>query len=129
MLTHALKVSSGSAVGAVNGLGHTAQPGVQRHRVLRQDSDGAAPTKPLRLSGHSRRGETTGREWPRDEWIDIPIPPLVPEDMFALAAERLADNKRFAPRRTIEPRLVKARAGRGGTQTGGDFSPHVGGWH
>lgn len=26
---------------------------------------------------------------------------------FALAAERLADNKRFAPRRTIEPSIVQ----------------------
>ena len=64
-------------------------------------------TKPLRLSGHSRRGETTGRERPRAEWIEIPILPLVSEDTFALAAERLADNKRFAPRRTIEPSLVQ----------------------
>ena len=64
-------------------------------------------TKPLRISGHSRRGETTGRERPRADWIEIPIPPLVSEDTFALAAERLADNKRFAPRRTIEPSLVQ----------------------
>jgi site-specific DNA recombinase len=31
----------------------------------------------------------------------------VSEDTFALAAERLADNKRFAARRTIEPSLVQ----------------------
>ncbi len=44
---------------------------------------------------------------PAPSWIEIPIPPLVSEDTFALAAERLADNKRFAPRRTIEPSLVQ----------------------
>ena len=64
-------------------------------------------TRPLRLTGHSRRGETTTTARPRAEWIEIPIPPLVSEDTFALAAERLADNKRFAARRTIEPSLVQ----------------------
>ena len=49
-------------------------------------------TRPLRLSGHARRGETTTTARPRAEWIEIPIPPLVSEDTFALAAERLADN-------------------------------------
>jgi len=64
-------------------------------------------TRPLRLTGRSRRGQTTGSERPREEWIEIPIPPLVSEDTFTLAAEKLADNKRFAPRRTIEPSLVQ----------------------
>jgi site-specific DNA recombinase len=64
-------------------------------------------TRPLRLAGHSRRGETTTTARPRAEWIEIPIPPLVSEDTFALAAQRLADNKRFAARRTIEPSLVQ----------------------
>ena len=64
-------------------------------------------TRPLRLAGHARRGETTATARPRAEWIEIPITPLVSEDTFALAAERLADNKRFAARRTIEPSLVQ----------------------
>jgi site-specific DNA recombinase len=64
-------------------------------------------TRPLRLSGRSRRGDTTATERPRAEWIEIPIPPLISEDTFALAAERLADNKRFALRRTLEPSLLQ----------------------
>lgn len=64
-------------------------------------------TRPLRLAGHSSRGEMTATARPRAEWIEIPIPPLVSEDTFALAAQRLADNKRFAARRTIEPSLVQ----------------------
>jgi site-specific DNA recombinase len=64
-------------------------------------------TRPLRLAGRSRRGETTTVARPRAEWIAIPIPPLVAEDTFALAAERLADNQRFAARRTLEPSLVQ----------------------
>jgi len=66
-------------------------------------------TRPLRLTGHSRRGETTTTARPRAQWIEIPIPPLVSEDTFALAPERLADNQRFAARRTIEPSLVQRR--------------------
>ncbi len=65
-------------------------------------------TKPFRLSGRAVRGEkSSGHERPRDEWIEIPVPAIVSEETFALAAERLADNKRFAPRRTIEPSIVQ----------------------
>ena len=35
------------------------------------------------------------------------VPAIVSEETFALAAERLTDNKRFAPRRTIEPSIVQ----------------------
>ena len=65
-------------------------------------------TKPFRLSGRAVHGEkTSAHERPRDEWIEVPVPAIVSEETFALAAERLADNKRFAPRRTIEPSLVQ----------------------
>jgi DNA invertase Pin-like site-specific DNA recombinase len=61
-------------------------------------------TKPFRLSGRAVHGEKTSvHERPRDEWIEVPVPAIVSEVTFSLAAERLADNKRFAPRRTIEP--------------------------
>jgi site-specific DNA recombinase len=65
-------------------------------------------TKPFRLSGRAVHGEkSSGHERPRGEWIEIPVPAIVSEETFALAAERLADNKRFAPRRTIEPSIVQ----------------------
>jgi site-specific DNA recombinase len=65
-------------------------------------------TKPFRLSGRAVHGDkSSGHERPRDEWIEIPVPAIVGEDTFALAAGRLADNKRFAPRRTIEPSIVQ----------------------
>jgi site-specific DNA recombinase len=64
-------------------------------------------TKPFRLSGRRVHGEkSSGHERPREEWIEIPVPAIVSEETFALAEERLADNKRFAPRRTIEPSIV-----------------------
>ena len=65
-------------------------------------------TRPFRLSGRAVRGEKScSHERPRDEWIEIPVPAIVSDETFALAAERLADNKRFAPRRTIEPSIVQ----------------------
>src|SRR5438270_3566203 len=66
-------------------------------------------TKPFRLSGRAVHGDkSSSHERPRDEWIEIPVPAIVSEETFALAAERLADNKRFAPRRTIEPSIVQS---------------------
>jgi site-specific DNA recombinase len=65
-------------------------------------------TRPFRLTGRTVHGEKScGHERPRDEWIEIPVPAIVSDETFALAAERLADNKRFAPRRTIEPSIVQ----------------------
>jgi site-specific DNA recombinase len=65
-------------------------------------------TKPFRLSGRAVHGDkSSSHERPRDQWIEIPVPAIVSENTFALAAERLADNKRFAPRRTIEPSIVQ----------------------
>ena len=65
-------------------------------------------TRPFRLSGRAVHGEKScSHERPRDEWIEIPVPAIVSDETFALAAERLADNKRFAPRRTIEPSIVQ----------------------
>jgi site-specific DNA recombinase len=65
-------------------------------------------TKPFRLSGRAGFSENTSQhERPREEWIEVPVPAIVTEETFALAAQRLTDNKRFAPRRTIEPSIVQ----------------------
>jgi site-specific DNA recombinase len=65
-------------------------------------------TKPLRLSGRAVHGDKSGgHERPREEWIEVPVPAIVSEETFALAHERLVDNKRFAARRTIEPSIVQ----------------------
>jgi len=44
---------------------------------------------------------------PREEWIEIPVPAIVDETTFALAAEQLERNKRFASRHTKEPSLLQ----------------------
>jgi site-specific DNA recombinase len=47
-------------------------------------------------------------EWPRDEWIAIPVPPIIDEQTFALARERPKANKTHAPRRTVVPSVVQS---------------------
>ena len=57
-------------------------------------------TRPVRLKGGrvSQRAATVDR--PREEWIEIPVPAIVTPETFALAEERLRQNKQFSPRRT-----------------------------
>ncbi len=46
-------------------------------------------------------------ERPREDWIEIAVPALIPEETFALAEERLVVNKKYAARRTVEPSLLQ----------------------
>src|SRR5437899_10046060 len=65
-------------------------------------------TRPLR----QRRGwpsrNSANHERPRQDWIEVPVPPLVSEETFALAQEQLEQNKRYAPRRTAEPTWLQS---------------------
>src|SRR5579864_7725723 len=63
-------------------------------------------TRRLRERGLCSR-DSSFRERPRPEWIEIPVPALVSEATFALAQEQFEKNKRFSPRRTIEPSLLQ----------------------
>ncbi len=64
----------------------------------------------------NRVARLQGRTTPRrahsvrasDEWIEIPVPAIVSNELFELAARRLEDNKRFATRRTKEPTLLQS---------------------
>src|ERR1043166_850059 len=64
-------------------------------------------TRPLRQRKALPSREVGGHERPRAEWIEIPVPALVSDEMFALAEEQLEKNKRHSPRRTIEPTLLQ----------------------
>jgi len=64
-------------------------------------------TRTLRLRGSMTNRNSTNRERPRDEWIEIPVPALITEESFARAQELLHENKVRARRRTIEPSLVQ----------------------
>ena len=53
----------------------------------------------------SQRAATVDR--PREEWIEIPAPEIVTPETFALAEERLRQNKQFSPRRTKVESLLQ----------------------
>jgi len=63
-----------------------------------------------RLQGRStpRASKTVDR--PREQAIEIPVPAIVSEETFARAAQRLADNKRFASRNSKVPSLLQGLA-------------------
>ena len=72
--------------------------------AARQHRDNRA----VRMRGHaSRRSPRPLQETPKDQWIQIPVPALVDERTFDLAQERLQDNKKLSPRRTIEPSILQ----------------------
>ena len=64
-------------------------------------------TRPLRQKGGYSNRCGAKQERPREEWIEIAVPPLISETTFALAEEQLEKNKRFSQRRTIEPSLLQ----------------------
>src|SRR5947209_3022501 len=64
-------------------------------------------TRPLRQRKALPSRDVGGHERPRADWIEVPVPALVTEEMFALAQEQLEKNKRHSPRRTIEPTLLQ----------------------
>src|SRR5260370_22400990 len=64
-------------------------------------------TRPLRLRGGIASRDSAHHERPQDEWIAIPVPPLIDEQTFALAQVRLEANKKHAPRPTFLPSVVQ----------------------
>jgi len=64
-------------------------------------------TRPLRQRKALPSRDVGGHERPRTEWIEVPVPALVSEEMFELAQEQLETNKRHSPGRTIEPTLLQ----------------------
>jgi site-specific DNA recombinase len=64
-------------------------------------------TRPLRQRKGLPSRDVGGHERPRAEWIEVSVPALVSEEMFALAQEQLEKNQRHSPRRTIESTLLQ----------------------
>jgi site-specific DNA recombinase len=60
-----------------------------------------------RLHGGNARRDCSRQERPRDEWIELPVPPIITEETFARAAEQLQANKEHAARRTITPSVAQ----------------------
>src|SRR5260370_9764365 len=59
------------------------------------------------MRGRIATRNSARREQPRGDWITIAVPPIVSEEAFALALERLETNKTHAPRRTVTPSVVQ----------------------
>jgi site-specific DNA recombinase len=64
-------------------------------------------TRPLRQRQGVASRDSANHERPREDWIEVSVPALVSEEMFALAQEQLEKNKHHSPRRTIEPTLLQ----------------------
>jgi site-specific DNA recombinase len=64
-------------------------------------------TRSLRKRGGFSSRNSASRERPREQWIEISVPPLIGEDMFSLAQERLEKNKQFSRRHTKVPTLLQ----------------------
>lgn len=64
-------------------------------------------TRPLRQKGGFSRRCSANRERPREQWIEIAVPALVAEPVFARAQERLAENKRLSRKNTKELTLLQ----------------------
>jgi len=64
-------------------------------------------TRSLRKRGGFSPRSSANRERPREEWIEISVPPIISEDIFCLAQERLEKNKQFSRRHTKEPTLLQ----------------------
>ena len=64
-------------------------------------------TKALRQKGGYSRRSSSSKEKERSQWIEIAVPALVSQPTFALAQERLAQNKRLSLRSTPEPTLLQ----------------------
>ena len=64
-------------------------------------------TRLLRQRGGFSSRSSANKERPRKEWIAIPVPAIVSAETFALAEERLQQNKIFASRHTKVPTLLQ----------------------
>ena len=63
-----------------------------------------------RLQGRSTPRASKTIDRPRGEWTEITVPAIVSQDTFDRAAQRLADNKRFASRNSKDPSLLQGLA-------------------
>ena len=100
----------GCALGALDGLGDVAQPGLSSglHAFGKTRAAGRKRiTRTLRLRGGLASRDSAAHERPRADWIEIPVPVLMSEESFARAQELLQENKIRSRRRTITPSIVQ----------------------
>jgi site-specific DNA recombinase len=64
-------------------------------------------TKPLRQKGGFSPRSNAHRDRDPQDWIAVPVPAIISAETFALAQERLVENKHFSARRTKTPTLLQ----------------------
>jgi site-specific DNA recombinase len=65
------------------------------------------PTRTTRARGERRGRRQVRLDEPVEQWTFIPVAPLVTDEQFALAQERLGRNAHFAKRNTKQPTLLQ----------------------
>jgi site-specific DNA recombinase len=65
------------------------------------------PTRTTRARGERRGRRQIRLDEPIEQWTFIPVPPLVTDEQFELAQERLGRNAHFAKRNTKKPTLLQ----------------------
>jgi site-specific DNA recombinase len=67
----------------------------------------AGLNRTARLAGRATPRSYTVVDRPRQDWLEIPVPAIVAEDIWQRAQRRLEDNKRFAARNSTAPSLLQ----------------------
>jgi site-specific DNA recombinase len=64
-------------------------------------------TRPLRQRKKLPNRNSAHHGPPRQEWIEVTVPAVVTEEVFALAQEQLEKNKHFSPQPKRKPTLLQ----------------------
>ncbi len=64
-------------------------------------------TRPLRQKGGFSSRCSAFQARPKSEWIEIPVPAIIEEQIFFRAEEKLEENKRYSKKRTKVPSLLQ----------------------
>lgn len=87
-------------------LRNPAYAGHAAYGKTRMTEQRARVTRTTRQRGE-RHGGAACERVSAEQWILIPVPALIDEETFALAADRLAQGQRLSPRNTREPSLLQ----------------------
>ncbi len=85
-------------------------PAYRGHAAFRKtESTGHRPrvNRVQRLRGTPGGSRPATQARAQEDWIEIPVPAILPVEVFELAERRLAENRRFSKRRTKEPSLLQ----------------------
>jgi site-specific DNA recombinase len=105
-----IPTATGKRCWSASALGYIVRNPVYRGRAAYGKK--GAVTEPVRSNRRTRlRGRRSTRvayrRRPQEQWIEIPVPAIVSQELFEQAARRSSENERFARRRTLTPSLLQ----------------------